>query len=138
MRYPNNRTYQENIYGSRVLFFSPQATGDKLRENIGVVMQTLPAEMSVEDYYKLVVKPQAEKIITDYKEISQEDVNINGWLGKKIIYQGTQSNYTLKWQQVLVIKEKMVYLLTYTAADDTFKQYSKVADELMNSFTISE
>lgn len=101
-------------------------------------MQTLPAEMSVEDYYKLVVKPQAEKIITDYKEISQEDVNINGWLGKKIIYQGTQSNYTLKWQQVLVIKEKMVYLLTYTAADDTFKQYSKVADELMNSFTISE
>ena len=57
--------------------------------------------MTTDDYYKLVIKPQMEKIISNYHEISTEDVTVSGIPAKKLIYAGNQSNYALKRQQVV-------------------------------------
>lgn len=135
LQYPATRTYQKDVYGAQVMFFSPQPAGDKFRENIGVVEELLPTAMWVNDYY-LSIKSQLQSLIKDYMETTNEDITINGVTAKKIIYEGTQSSYKLKWMQVFVIKDKNAYVLNYTATADTFADFEKEATAIINSFIL--
>ena len=135
IQYPATRAEQENVYGANVMFFTPQASGDLFRENVGIVTEILPSAMTVADYYTSI-KSQLTTIIKDYQEISNEDITLNGIAAKKIIYIGTQSNYKLKWEQVLLIKDKTAYVINYTASADTFTQFTTEVDAMVNSFTL--
>jgi hypothetical protein len=117
------------------MFFSPQPTGDKFRENIGVVEELLPTTMTVDNYY-LSIKSQLQSLIKDYTETTNENITINGVAAKKIIYEGTQSSYKLKWMQVFIIKDKNAYVLNYTATADTFADFEKEATTIINSFML--
>jgi len=87
MQYPDTRTYQENAYGSLAMFFSPQTTGDTFREFVAIVAEALPTDISVEEYYTSFAKPQMTEVIKDYKEISNENITIDGVAAKKIVYE---------------------------------------------------
>lgn len=133
--YTNDRKYMEKIYGSLVTFFSPQGDGDLFRENLGISVEKLPAVLTVDQYYA-TTKKQLEKQIKEFKEASTENI-IVAWLpAKKIIYEGTQQTYKLKWEQVFVIKEKQVYIFTYTASADTFATFASQVDEMIKSVTL--
>ncbi len=117
-----------------VMFFSPQGgSGDKFKENLGIVSETLPSDMTVDEYYALA-KPQLQQIVKDYTELSNANITLDGLTAKKIIYQGTQSTYKLQREQVFFIKNKVAYVLTYTAVADTFNDRSKDAEKIINSF----
>jgi hypothetical protein len=62
LEYPATWTAQENIYGAQAMFFSPQLSGDKFRENVGIVRETLPSDMAVSDYYTSI-KNQLTSIV---------------------------------------------------------------------------
>ncbi|MCX6822626.1 MAG: DcrB-related protein [candidate division SR1 bacterium] len=135
IQYPTARTVKENVYGASVMFFSPQLSGDQFRENVGIVTEILPTDMAIADYYTSI-KAQLTNMIKDYQELSNEDITIGDVTAKKIVYVGTQSNYKLKWMQVLVIKNKVAYVINYTASAATFDQFSKEADAMVKSFVL--
>jgi len=117
------------------MFFSPQGSGDQLREIVGIVSEKLPSDMTVANYYT-TIKTQILGLITGYQELSNEDITINGVAAKKIIYMGMQSNYELKWMQTFLIKNKVAYIISYTASAGTFDEFSKEATAIANSFTL--
>lgn len=134
--FPETRTMQQNVFGAQLILFSPQETWDKVREFVGIVSETLPSDMSVDNYYAMIVKPQINLNIKDYTEISNETITLNGVAAKKIVYKGTQVNMPLQRIQVLAIKNKMVYIVTYTATQETFTTLEKDAETIVNSFTV--
>lgn len=88
--------------------------------------------MTVDQYYA-TTKTQLEKLIKDFKEISNENITIDALPAKKIVYEGTQQTYKLKWEQVFVIKNQKVYIFTYTASADTFANFATQVDTMIQS-----
>lgn len=135
IQYPVGRNYQENVYGSHVMFFSPQLSWDNFRENVGIVSERLPDEMSIDDYY-MTIQQQLSSFIQNYQEISNEDVSLGTLPAKKVVYVGAQGDYKLKRMQTILIKDKQVYILSYTASEGTFDDFSQEAEAMMASFQL--
>ena len=135
IKYPETWNYQENVYGATAMFFTPQGTGDQFKENVGIVTETLPSTMTADEYYTMI-KPQLQNMIKDYTELSNENITIAGLTGKKLIYEGTQVNYKLKWLQVLVVKDTTAYIINYTATADTFDQFSADVNAMIKTLVL--
>ena len=81
-------------------------------------------------------KPELVKLIPGFTEISNEAIKINDLDAQKLIYIGTQGATKLKWEQVYLIKNKAVYILSYTATAATFADYAQKIDEMVATIEI--
>ncbi|MCX6823941.1 MAG: PsbP-related protein [candidate division SR1 bacterium] len=135
VQYPGDRTYQENVYGSSVMFFTPTLSGDTLQENIGIMKKALDKDYTLDDYYA-ITKPELIKLIPGFTELSNETIKINDLDAQKLIYVGTQGTRKLQWEQVYLIKNKAVYILSYTATTSTFADYVQKIDEMVATLEI--
>ncbi len=135
IQFPGNRTFQENVYGSSIIFFTPVLTWDNLKENVGIIKKTLDKDYSLDEYYS-ITKSELIKLIPWFTEISNESLKINDIDAKKLIYTGTQSNSILKWEQIYLIKNKAVYIITYTATDATFDDFATKVDEMATTLEL--
>lgn len=85
LQYPDTRTFEENVYGSLIMFFSPLGENDTLKENVGIVKKDIERSYSLDEYYTLI-QPDIIKIIPNFTEVSNEIITINGIEAKKVIY----------------------------------------------------
>jgi len=99
--------------------------------------KTLDKEYTLDEYYK-ITKPELVKIIPGFTEVSNESIKINDIDAQKLIYTGTdtQGKTKLQWEQVYLIKNKAVYIITYTAIEDTFNEYTQMVDEMVATLEI--
>jgi len=135
IQFPREWTFQENVYGASVMFFSPLAKDDILRENLGIIKKELDKEYTLTDYYT-ITQPELQKLIPNFTEVSNETLQINGIDAQKLIYKGTQGDVKLQWEQVYLIKNKVVYIITYTATEDTFDEYIKDVETTIGSLEL--
>ncbi len=132
---PGARTFQENVFNAVVMFKTPVTEGDTITENVGIAISTLDKEYTIDDYYA-ITKPQLEERIAWFTEISNENLDINGIQGKKLVYKGKQGSYDIQWKETYIIKEKTLYVITYTATVDTYEQYAEKVDEIITTLEI--
>ena len=85
------------------MFFAPQATGDKIKENLGVTTTALTGDVNLTGFYELT-KGNVESVINGFTLVKEEAVTINGENAMKIIYKGTESDNKLERQQVVLLK----------------------------------
>ncbi len=135
IQFPGGWTFQENVYGSTVMFFSPTDENDKIRENIGIIKEALDKEYTLDEYYD-ITKWQLTQLIPGFTEVTNETITINDTKAKKLIYKGTQGNTKLKREQVYLIKNSNIYIITYTAAEDTFDSFIQQFDEMITTLEI--
>ena len=137
LQYPSAWEYQEDVFGSHAMFFTPQAADDMFRENVGVITEALPAdlEMTVDEYYD-EAKVHLADYIVDFQEVVNTNMSINGKDAKKVQYLGSQGDYQLKWQQVFFIDNGTTYVMTYTALADTFDEYIDTVDKMVSTLTV--
>lgn len=133
---PAKRTFQENVFGSLVMFFAPQEEWDKIKENLGVTIEELTGDVNLTSFFELT-KGNVESVIRDYKAVKEEAMTINGNDAMKIIYKGTQSEQKLQWQEIIVLKWTTAYVFTYTATEDTFNDFIDEVDTIINTFQIN-
>jgi len=117
------------------MFFTPLGKNDTLRENIGIMKKETDQAYDLEDYYSLT-KPELETNIPNFVEVSKETISINNIEGHKLIYQGTQGDFKLQWQQNYFIKDKAVYIITYTATPKTFDDFAAEVDAMIATLEI--
>ena len=130
VQFPGDRTFQEHVYGSSVMFFSPLSSWDTIKENVGITKKALDKTYTLDEYYTLT-KPELIKLIPGFTEISNQSIKVNDIDAKKLIYTWTQWTTTLEWEQIYVIKNAVVYILTYTATEATFSEYVQKVDEMI-------
>lgn len=135
LQVPGTRTIQENVFQADVVFFSPLSEWDTIKENVSLLQKKLEKSLTPSEYYD-ITKPELAKTMTDFVEISNETININGIDAQKIIYKGTQWGLLLQREQVYLIKDKVSYVLTYTAPATTFDQFAQTVDEMVATLEI--
>ncbi len=135
IQFPGGWTFQENVYGASVMFFSPLTKDDTLKENLGIVKKELDKEYTLNDYYT-TTQPELQKLIPNFTEVSNETMQINGIDAQKLIYKGTQGDVKLQREQVYLIKNKVVYIITYTATEDTFDEYINDVETTISSLQL--
>jgi len=129
IQFPGTRTFEEGVYGSSVMFFTPLTENDQLKENVGIIRQDLDKAYTLAEYYD-ITKPELVSLIPEFTEISNETIKINDMDAQKLIYKGTQGETKLQWEQIYLIKDKNVYIATYTATEKTFAEFVQKFDEM--------
>jgi len=135
LEFPATRTFEENVYWSSVMFFSPLSKNDKLRENVWIMKKTLDGEYTLDEYYTRM-KPGLQTLIPHFVEISKETITINNIQAQKLIYKWIQGEVKLQRAQIYLIKNKIAYTITYTATEDTFHEFIQKIDEMVATFEI--
>jgi len=88
------------------------------------------------DEYYAMTKPELINLIHDFTEVSNENIIVNDIDAKKIIYKGVQSDTKLQREQVYLIKDTTVYIITYTASEATFNEFAQKVDEMIATLEI--
>ena len=135
LQFPKTRTFQEKAFQSAVMFFSPLGSWDKIRENVGVVKKALDKVYTLDEYYSLT-KPGLIKLIPGFTEVSNTAIKVNDIDGQKLIYTWVQWTTQLKREQVYLIKDKAVYIVTYTAPESSFDEFIQKVDEMVATLEI--
>lgn len=117
------------------MFFTPLTEGDTLKENVGVMKKALDKDYTLAEYYT-ITKPELIKLIPDFTEISNETIKINDIDAQKLIYKWTQGTTKLQREQIYLIKNKAVYIITYTATEATFNEFAQKIDEMAATLEI--
>ncbi len=134
IQFPNNWEIKENYYGTNVMALSPlENNEDNFRENLNVVVETIPARMSLEDYFSLSVKNlhQLNNFNDEFSGYDEFDNTKVKWL----YYTHELANYKLKVVLYQLVKDGKGYSITATAKAEDFDKYK---DQFQNSASTFE
>ncbi|MPM41731.1 hypothetical protein SDC9_88390 [bioreactor metagenome] len=124
----------------------------------------IPDTITLDDYLE-ISKEEINTYISDYNEISIKDIKVGNLDAKRIVYTGSivsesaetvstggtdgtgeasseagssletpYNNY--KWIQVIVIHNRVAYLITYTALPDSNTGYEEQFDTMISNWRI--
>ncbi len=124
------------IGASFILFFNQTSPEDAFRENINLMIQDLSGyDISFDDYVG-ISESQVATMITDSNLIESSRLEKDGAEYHKMVYTGKQGVFDLKFEQYFTIRNKKVYVLTFTAETDQFDSYKNVAEKILDSFKL--
>lgn len=128
------------VTGTQALFTisSPlESENDSFAENINLITQNLKGfEMTLDKYVKL--NKEELSTIPDGEMFSSKRLKKGTQEYHLIVFKGRMSNLNLKVQQLYAIKEETAYILTFTATYETYEQYHKIGEDILNSFTLKQ
>jgi len=135
IKYPKDWTMQEGFMGTVVVFLSPKAdASDVFQENLNVGVEDLSGVSITLDEYTELTIDQMGQFITDFTVIESGKTTLAGNPAYKIVYTGSQAQYSIKWMQIWAIKDDKAYLITYTAETDSFSDFLEIVEAMISSF----
>lgn len=125
---------EERKMNTDVIAVSPgESAEDTFRENFNVLVESLPKEMTLDEYYM--------KGMPIFKEFAKEFIQHAGGFeeidGEKFRYDVVSHKMgplRIKVLQYLYVKGKKGYLITFSAADDKFSNYEPMFREVAKGF----
>lgn len=121
--------------GGSLYFVSPKEnSADAMRENVNLIVETLPERQKLDDYTKNVLTEVAD--LKGYKLLSSRSRRLGALAGFGITYSATIQNHDLRFEQVWALKDKKAYILTIAASPETMPQYARVFARMLKSFKL--
>ena len=125
---------EEKKMNTDMIAVSPgESAEDTFRENFNVLVESLPKEMTLDEYYM--------KGMPLFKEFAREFIQHAGGFeeidGEKFRYDIVSHKMgplRIKVLQYLYVKGKKGYLITFSAADDKFGNYEPMFKEVAKGF----
>jgi hypothetical protein len=134
IKFPKEWENKEGFMGCSVISLSPKENdADQFRENVNVAVEQLPGEMNLHDYIEKSI-PNVAKVITDFQENEKGTTTINDNEAKWLIYSGRMGMINLKCKQYYMIHDKRGYVITCSAAPDSYVRYISTFEKIANSF----
>lgn len=125
--YPSNYTVKKQ--SGQTAYMDPEILG----ANVNVASDNFPSSYSFENYVDAsIVGIKAQMQISG--DINKEYINLNGRKAVKLEYVATQSGYTMKCTQVLVVKDKKAYALTVVSLEKDAEALQPKLDKMIKSF----
>ena len=75
-----------------------------------------------------------QSIIRNMQVISEQEGELDGCAARTYVYRGDVAGKTYRFSQTIAAYRGMVYVLTYTAADDVFDIHLDAVDEMIAAF----
>lgn len=142
VQYPKNWEFSSdkiNKNFSTFMIKSPlENTLDTFQENINLAFEDLSKYNSKIDLDIYIVSAKANilKMLPDIKILTENKGILSKYDSYNIEYTGTYESYKLKWRQVIILKNKKVYILSYTANEDNFNDFYNITDDIIKSFVL--
>jgi eukaryotic-like serine/threonine-protein kinase len=134
--YPKHWEKREGALGSSVLILSPtEEPSDDFRENVNVLVQTVPEETSLGEYTRLSLD-EAPKVIMGFDLLDDGPAMLSGAPAHQVHYRGEQGAFRLEWKQVYALKNGKAFILTYTAERDQYEAGLPTAEAMFASFRL--
>lgn len=135
IKYPKDWTMQEGFMGTVVVFLSPKAdASDVFQENLSVGVEDLSGVSITLDEYTELTIDQIEQFITDFNVVESGKTTLANNSAYKIVYTGSQAQYSIKWMQIWTIKGYKAYLITYTAETNNYSDFLEIVEAMISSF----
>lgn len=131
--FPWSRTFKENVYGATVMFFVPKQ--GETTENLAITIKLINSWSNLETLYqenKTMLQEITENLVIE----NEKEIKVDYYPAKQIVYTFSQEDYKIKQEQILVIKGETLYMINYTATQDTFDEYKKDVDKIIKSISI--
>jgi hypothetical protein len=131
---PTSWEKAEGKMGMTVVFLESLAgASDTFRENVNVVVETLPAGMGLDGYVKASNEALA-KMMTNFKEVSSARVKLGDNDAQRNVWQHKMGVYNLKVLQYVVVQGGRAYILTCSATDDQYQPHEPVFEDICKTF----
>jgi hypothetical protein len=140
LTYPSHWELNESgAMGTKLILFSPlESAEDNFRENVNLIIQDLSGyNLNLAAYTKISVD-QIPTVVTNYKLIESKTISINNEPVHKLVYDGDQGIYHLRFEQYFCIKDNHAYVLTFTTKQDTYSSFKETGEKILNSMMVGD
>lgn len=119
------------------MFKSPQSSSsDDFLENLNIVTEDISSQpMTLSEYIDYSIDME-QRYISDYELIESSAFNLSSEPAQRVVFTGKQGIYSLKWMQILFVKNNVVYIITYTAMVDSYSSELETIQQMINSLVI--
>jgi len=126
---------ESEFYGVPIAYLmSPSGDEGDFQKIVSFLAEDLSAQpMTLEEYSDFSLT-QLEQLFADYKRISYRSTSLGGKRAKKVIYTASNEGQVFKVMQVWTIIDQKAYVLTYNVLENTFADFEKDVDDLVDSF----
>jgi hypothetical protein len=134
IKFPKEWENKEGFMGTAVISLSlKEGNADQFRENVNVVVEQLPREMSLDEYVDASI-PNLAKVITDFRENEKGITTINDHDARWLVYSGRMGMINLKCIQYYMVDGKRGYVITCSATSESYDNYRRTFDDVATSF----
>ena len=132
---PSGWTVDDTTTGAAVFFYGPTEEGFMV--NVNIQVESLPTTMTLEEYAS-AAKEQLAIAFSNYELVSEGTRVINEVNAYELVSTFTQGEIDLKMKQVLLVKAKKAYVITYGALPTTYQKYLSAFESSVETFKIIE
>lgn len=142
IQYPPTWTPQEPSedmvkLGIRFSIISPaEKKGDDFYENMNLVANKLETDGVTLESYAESAPALWKDILVGYKNISHKTIITHNGPMLVLIFSGKLDKQPLVWQQYVILKNNMVYIMSYTAKKKSYKLFEDIFKQMADSFII--
>lgn len=140
LQYPKSwRVDTSRNLGPELFVFAPlEDEKDKFSENVNVLVQDLTGHTIDLEKYKQITDKQVADLATDGKIFESSILKTGKGEFYRIIYTMTQGKFRIKITSLCFINNDKAYLVTFSSELDKYDKYKKVAEEILNSFSLTK
>ncbi|MBQ8696265.1 MAG: hypothetical protein IJ519_00970, partial [Clostridia bacterium] len=108
--------------------------------NVSMMAATLPEETTDVQSYWAGYTESFGSAIEDFELIKEnEAVLLDGHEAGRYVYKGTVAgSVEAQYQQIICIKDGVVYIFTYTAAPDKYEEYLGDVEDMLENFKFKD
>ena len=139
IKYPQNwnkSVTPDRITGNLAKFIPPTANTDVYPENINLIVRDLAENRQELTQFTNYYLDDIKQVYPDAKIIQEGKTQLNNQPAYQIIYTTKYNNNNIQRLQIWTVKNKKVYVISYTAKVDKYSQYLHIAQTMIDSFEI--
>ena len=114
--------------------FTPDAS-EKPEWNIVISRDTLKEGENLDDYLSVQLE-EMPKALPRFRVISQEDIRVNDFPGKKVVATWIGEGGTIRQKQIVLVRNAKSLVFTFTVLERLHLQYENVLDEFVETFKL--
>ncbi|RZM22387.1 MAG: hypothetical protein EOO88_29590 [Pedobacter sp.] len=139
IQYPATwRVDTSHAFGTDVFIASQkEGTADKFVENVNVLIQNLPPEISSLEQYVAISEQQIKNYAKDGELIRSLKVAENGHEYHVLSFYHTQNALRIRADQYYFVVGSKAYVVTFSMEKLKESEYSVIANRLLKSFTLN-
>jgi len=134
VKVPSGWDIEEKKMNTDLIAVSPEESlEDTFRENFNVLVESLPREMTIDEYYQKGM-PLFKEFAKEFKQHGNGEEVIDGAKFRFDVVSHQMGPLRIKVLQYLYVKNKKGYLITFSAADDKYGLYEPMFREIAKGF----
>jgi hypothetical protein len=134
--YPEGWVVNEEQPGAEVFIFNQPSAQDGFGENLGVGVEELPGEITLEQYTQ-ATKGNLEAGLGEIQVAEEGPTSIGGVPAYSIEYEAEQQGELFTFLQTWLVDSRTAYVLTFTGHGQEFETYRPQAQSIIDSFRLT-